>query len=405
MGFNLRELLMTNHFKKLTTALAFKSLAICWASAAHADTFGSRKHQRASTKFIAKPYAALVLVLLLFGVAGRLDAATVGVSDVFVDPNNHELHAFFAGLDVYTQSDLIHPTLTGFSGSSNRNIALQVGESVPAPGTRSLLLTHDFNLDTGITNPAIGATAATLQFSPPLINGPGPDLVMFEINSSGFPNDFLMQVNGNAMTYLGTSYDTQLHTVTVQGFSRDAGIPDNISQLENDPYSFDLLASEREIYGITIDLDDFAVAPLALVNTVHFGSAFGGDGVDPMLFMGIKSATIPGDFNDDRIVDGDDLSIWDTYFGIVDPLGRSLHEFGDADEDSDIDGNDFLIWQSEFGNGVPVAATTATIPEPSTILLAMLGMTSACCYGPGIAPHWPSRKYVFTPMDLIPLQL
>ena len=63
---------------------------------------------------------------------------------------------------------------------------------------------------------------------------------------------------------------------------------------------------------------------------------------------------------------------------------------GDFDEDYDIDGADFLywqlndgsesnltVWQDQFGQS---ASTTATIPEPSTLLLAMLGMASACCW-------------------------
>jgi hypothetical protein len=84
------------------------------------------------------------------------------------------------------------------------------------------------------------------------------------------------------------------------------------------------------------------------------------------------------DFNSDDKVDGDDLSIWDTYFGIVDPFGRPAHEFGDADEDGDIDGNDFLIWQTENGLGVAASASSASVPEPSTLLLASLAGLLFC---------------------------
>ena len=85
------------------------------------------------------------------------------------------------------------------------------------------------------------------------------------------------------------------------------------------------------------------------------------------------------DFDGNDRCDSDDLLIWETNFGAVDPFGRPLHEYGDADEDGDIDGSDFLIWQTNYGIGVAAAATTA-IPEPTTILLAMFGMTSVCCY-------------------------
>ena len=266
--------------------------------------FVSCKHPRASARILAKPYAALVLVLLLFGLVGRLDAATVVVSSANVDPNNNELISFMAGGTNYTQSDLIQPTLTAFSGFKSLNIAVPLGGSVPAPGTRSRLLTHDFYLDTGIINPGevdpiiwtvngAGATTATLQFSPPLINGPGPDLVMFEIQSGNpVPNDFLIQTNTVPRIFLGTSYDTQLLTVNFQGFTRDAGTPDNISQLENDSYST-TQSFTVGVYGIAIDLDDFVVAPFASVSTVHFGTPPDSQSFDPMLFMGIRSADIP----------------------------------------------------------------------------------------------------------------
>jgi hypothetical protein len=110
------------------------------------------------------------------------------------------------------------------------------------------------------------------------------------------------------------------------------------------------------------------------------------DPADTVVRIGFRVASLfaipvdlESDFNSDERIDGDDFLIWETYFGVVDPFGHDVHEFGDADEDSDIDGNDFLIWQSEFGNTIAVAVTTAIIPEPTTILLAMLGMASTCC--------------------------
>jgi hypothetical protein len=50
---------------------------------------------------------------------------------------------------------------------------------------------------------------------------------------------------------------------------------------------------------------------------------------------------------------------------------------GDADEDGDVDGLDFLIWQSDFtGPGLLLAATNQ-VPEPSSILLMLLGLFAA----------------------------
>ena len=49
---------------------------------------------------------------------------------------------------------------------------------------------------------------------------------------------------------------------------------------------------------------------------------------------------IPGDFDDDGNVDGDDLTLWKGAFGQT--------AVGDADSDGDSDGADFLVWQRNF---------------------------------------------------------
>jgi hypothetical protein len=248
----------------------------------------------------------LVAMPLLFGLSERLDAATAGVDSANVVSN--ELISFMAGGTNYTQADLIQPTLTAFAGNNALNIVVPVGGSVPAPGTRSMLLTHDFNLDSGIANPAEGATAATLEFSPPLINGPGPDLVMFEVDFAP-PNDFIMQIDGNTVTYLGTSYNTNLLTVDFDYFTRDAGPPADISELEFNAYTTGGSPAE-DVFGIAIDLDDFGVGPLATVDTVHFGTPLNFPSFDPMLFMGINSAVgLPGDYDNSGAVGQIDLNL------------------------------------------------------------------------------------------------
>jgi hypothetical protein len=70
---------------------------------------------------------------------------------------------------------------------------------------------------------------------------------------------------------------------------------------------------------------------------------------------------IPGDFDDDGNVDGDDLTLWKGAFGQT--------AVGDADNDGDSDGADFLVWQRNFAPAAPVAA----IPEPAALTIAVLG--------------------------------
>lgn len=81
-----------------------------------------------------------------------------------------------------------------------------------------------------------------------------------------------------------------------------------------------------------------------------------------------ESATGPGlvaDFNNDGFVDGEDLLIWQSAYGINDDA--------DANGDGISDGRDFLIWQRHFGSGVRMASAI-TVPEPMAITVVFLGM-------------------------------
>lgn len=73
-------------------------------------------------------------------------------------------------------------------------------------------------------------------------------------------------------------------------------------------------------------------------------------------------ASIPGDFTNNGVVDGADLTQWRGSFGVN---GNS-----NADGDSDSDGNDFLIWQRNVGRTSATAAVGA-VPEPAAVWLAL----------------------------------
>ena len=77
---------------------------------------------------------------------------------------------------------------------------------------------------------------------------------------------------------------------------------------------------------------------------------------------------VPGDFNGDGTVDGDDLSQWEEDFGI--------NADSDADDDGDSDGNDFLIWQQNVNLPGGLAAASTAVPEPASVLLLCVGFLS-----------------------------
>jgi len=74
----------------------------------------------------------------------------------------------------------------------------------------------------------------------------------------------------------------------------------------------------------------------------------------------LQLSVIPGDFDNNGVVDGVDLAQWEGDFGIN---GDS-----DADGDGDSDGADLLSWQRNFNSSVANPASTA-VPEPTSLVL------------------------------------
>lgn len=82
------------------------------------------------------------------------------------------------------------------------------------------------------------------------------------------------------------------------------------------------------------------------------------------------------DFDHDGFVNGDDLAVWQTNFGVV---GTATAQTGDADGDLDVDGADYLLWQQQFTDPSAAATNQAPVPEPSALLLAVGGLLMTLC--------------------------
>lgn len=115
------------------------------------------------------------------------------------------------------------------------------------------------------------------------------------------------------------------------------------------------------------------------VDTMHWGnSSRAGTALGVMDYHELSVevgpfATLAADFNEDTVVDGDDLDNWMEEAGRTAP---ATHEHGDADGDADVDGSDFLVWQRQVGmtTGTSVGAT-AIVPEPASATIVAIGAT------------------------------
>lgn len=80
-----------------------------------------------------------------------------------------------------------------------------------------------------------------------------------------------------------------------------------------------------------------------------------------------------GDYNADGIVDAADFTVW------RDTLGSTNDLRADGNGNEVIDDGDFGVWKSLFGTSYGGAGALATVPEPSSAVLAALWTTACSC--------------------------
>lgn len=76
-------------------------------------------------------------------------------------------------------------------------------------------------------------------------------------------------------------------------------------------------------------------------------------------------AGLSGDFNGDGVVDAADYTVWRANLGAGDE--SSLN--GNGDGMGGVDEADFALWRSNYGSAAGSSASTAAVPEPSSVLL------------------------------------
>jgi hypothetical protein len=87
---------------------------------------------------------------------------------------------------------------------------------------------------------------------------------------------------------------------------------------------------------------------------------------DLVFYIQSTSTALPGDFNGDGDVDGEDFAIWQSNFP---KATGALPGEGDGDGDGDVDGADFVVWQTNFP--FMPAAGASLVPEPSGLAIAV----------------------------------
>jgi len=82
----------------------------------------------------------------------------------------------------------------------------------------------------------------------------------------------------------------------------------------------------------------------------------------------VPEPILAGDYNDDKIVDAADYSVWRDFFG------TSIALPNETDTPGAVTAEDFGVWQAHFGEVAGTDAESAAVPEPVAWLLLAVGM-------------------------------
>ena len=135
--------------------------------------------------------------------------------------------------------------------------------------------------------------------------------------------------------------------------------------------------------GQVFDVLDFATLTGAFTNLAlpNLGGGLGWDDGDLEMTgeLAIVAVALPGDYNNDGLVDAADYTVWRDTAGQEGP-GLAA----DGNHDEHVDEQDYALWKTNFGTtatGGSSAAQTAAVPEPQSLILAaglISGVISLC---------------------------
>lgn len=91
-----------------------------------------------------------------------------------------------------------------------------------------------------------------------------------------------------------------------------------------------------------------------------FGANWDGTNQVDLWINGTDPTTMPGDFNGDYIVDGDDYLSWQR--------GESPNPLSESD---------LADWEANYGTVAPLWADSSLVPEPTTYALALAALCLA----------------------------
>ena len=288
-------------------------------------------------------------------------------------------------------------SLTGIFNTNNGQITLAGGhvhftDDLTNGATGLVIGNGTLRVDNGLTNNGDMALSATTNVIGDVTNNTGGTIISAGGTTTFFDdvtNNAEIRTNANSFSVYFGSYagngDTGTGTVIMEGDLKPGSSPGTMS------FAGDLMFGpaaglEIEIGGVTAgsEFDVVSVADeIALGGTLDIQLINGflpsaGDS-----FEIVTAADVQGVFDNELFPTLTGGLQWSIEYQ---PTSVSLLVglAGDFDSDGDVDGNDFLEWQrtdgtpggladwqTNYGNTAPLAAASAGVPEPTSMLLLL----------------------------------
>ena len=281
-------------------------------------------------------------------------------------------------------SQLITPTLTDYrsvpeSNAANTITVFGTPDAVAPSGGDRLALISDAALNTGIFNPSTTGPGITLAFDPPLINGPGNDIVVFEltIGTTQTPDPFsLYQGSGTGLTRNIGSSSYGIHGLIPTECAPATwlatvanGASAGLSELLG-PATSAGVTSVPQWWAVGVDISSLGVPDWGQVESIVLISQDATRAIDPLTIVGLPPITVAGDYNLDGVVNDADYLEWRSQFGsTISRLGSGA----DGNADGVVDAADYVVWRKTLSTGF----ASLIVPEPASLVTIGLALCVA----------------------------
>lgn len=255
-----------------------------------------------SLAYLNKTTPALIVSILLATVMSYpLRAVVIPLGTSSADPSNY---GTFSGTTLqsvtlngitYTTGQLTQISMTSFVGASALGLLqTNAGAVNPTESERRAFIETDWSGDTGILNPSTAANSFVANFNAPVLNLPGADMFLYEVNPGTTGNGFAITINGNEVVIATTDYGSSGKSNNSDALTLGT-TPTSLNELLTNTASFGLDLNQN-ILGVAIDFSDFGVSSGDTVSNFSLRSTDFALAVDPVIIAGVTSVPEPSTY-------------------------------------------------------------------------------------------------------------